>query len=403
MAVPRILVSWHESPSYIPAPRLSPDQFVVGPQRTDEPPDIYPLVAPREPYDLHEHLRAHGIDPAFDLVFVSFDSLMRNAPRNLAAFGCPLVLFAGDSHHMEAPLRTIIAYMRSEPFDLVVTGHNRHHLHWFQAGGARQAAWLPGLSVRHLPVAAPPRRRPEIAFVGQSGPFHPRRTRMLEHLQGAALPVRAGRATREVSAALYAGSQVAFNASLNGDLNMRVCEVLSASGCLLTDRLAPVSGLSQVLEEGREYLAYDDGEELVAQARALLADPVRAGAIAAAGHRRYMAELAPERQIARLLDWVGGGEIAPLYRGLDDLRVRCGPLAARLSARMRTYEGVQERHRQAERTVIDVAADAPPELVFDLADLPRLTLRLAPAMPEGAAIAAQARLLGARVELTGGT
>ncbi|MDA0951866.1 MAG: glycosyltransferase, partial [Proteobacteria bacterium] len=154
-----------------------------------------------------------------------------------------------------------------------------------------------------------------------------------------------------------------------------------------------------VLEEGREYLAYDDGEELVAQARALLDDPARAGAIAAAGHRRYMAELAPDRQIARLLDWVGGGEIAPLYRGLDDLRVRGGPSAGRLLPRLRTYERVQEQHRRVERPVIGVAADAPPQMVFDLADLPRLTLRLAREMPDGAAIAAQARLFGARVEL----
>ena len=48
-----------------------------------------------------------------------------------------------------------------------------------------------------------------------------------------------------------------------------------------------------------------------------------------------------------------------------------------------------------------VAADAPPQMVFDLADLPRLTLRLAREMPDGAAIAAQARLLGDRVEIAG--
>mgnify|MGYP001455415598 CR=1 FL=1 len=398
-APPRVLVSWHESPSYIPAPQFSPDQLIVGPQRSDEPPDVYPVVAPRGRYDLHELIRSRGIDPAFDLVVVSVDSLLRNHPANLAAFGCPLVFLAGDTHHMEAPLSTAIAYARSEPFDLVIACHNRHHMHWFVADGARQVAWLPGLIARHVAAEAPAQRRRAIAFVGQSGPLHPRRTRMLERLQQAALPVVAGRASREQSASLYAGCQVSFNASLNGDLNMRVFEVLSAGGCLLTDRLSPVSGLAQILEEGRDYLAYSDGDELLAQARALLDDPARTAAIAAAGQRRYMAELRQDVQIARMLAWVGGAEIAPLYRGLDDPRVLRGAGGQKLAGRMRAYEKVQESHRREEQLRVRIGADLPEDAVLDLADLPRLTLCLAGDRPDAAALAARARGIGAAIEV----
>jgi len=399
MAAPRILMSWHESPSYIPPPQLSPDQFVVGPQRSDEPPDVYPLIAPRAPYDLHEHLLVHGIDPAFDLVVVSVDSLLRNAPRNLSAFGCPLVFLAGDSHHMDAPLRTMLAYVRSEPFDLIVACHNRHHMHWFVAGGARQVAWLPGLIVRHIPVAVARQRQPQIVFVGQSGPLHPRRTRMLETLRGAGLPLRAGTAAREAAATLYAGSQVSFNASLNGDLNMRVFEVLSAGGCLLTDRLSPVSGLSQVLEEGSEFLAYGDGDELVAQAQALMADPARASAMAAAGHRRYMAELTPELQKKRLMGWIDGAPVEPLYAARDDPRMARDTVLGSLRGRVATYERIQEMHRLIERPVVDITTQPPLELMLDLADLPRLVMRIASDAVEAHVAAAQARALGARVEI----
>ena len=399
MSSPRVLVSWHESPSYIPAPRLAPNQFVIGPRRSDEPEDVYPVVAPKGPYDLHELLCRHGVDPAFDLVVVSVDSLLRNQPVNLAAFCCPLVFLAGDTHHMEAPLRTAVAYACSQPFDLVVACHNRHHMHWFVAAGARQVAWLPGLIARHVPAAIPAQRRPAIAFVGQTGPLHPRRSRMLECLQGAGLPLHAGRASREQSARYYAACQVSFNASLNGDLNMRVFEVLSAGGCLLTDRIGPLSGLAQILEEGREFLAYGDGEELVEQARALLADPARAGAMAAAGHRRYMAELHQYLQVARLLGWIGGAEIDPLYLGRDDPRVRRGPAPDRLVARMRTYETVQEQHRRQESLTISVPASLPSGAVFDLADLPRLTLVLDGARPNAARLAGQLAGLGARIEI----
>jgi len=224
---------------------------------------------------------------------------------------------------------------------------------------------------------------------------------MLKRLQEAGLPVKVGRATREQSAMLYAQSRLAFNASLNGDLNMRVFETLSASGCLLTDRLSPVSGLSGVLEEGSEFLGYGSGDELVEQAQSLMGDPARAAAMAAAGYRRYMAELAPELQKKRLLDWVGGADISPLHLGLDDPRVRRAGRPERLAARLRAYERVQELHRTQENPVANIAATHPADLVLDLADLPRLTLRLESDMPDVAALAEQARALGATVVITG--
>jgi hypothetical protein len=56
------------------------------------------------------------------------------------------------------------------------------------------------------------------------------------------LPLAATTGSREATADVYAESLACFNASLNGDLNFRVFEVLSAGGCLLTDRLAPEAG-----------------------------------------------------------------------------------------------------------------------------------------------------------------
>jgi hypothetical protein len=222
---------------------------------------------------------------------------------------------------------------------------------------------------------------------------------MLEQLQGAGLPVVAGRATRAQSAVLYGRCQVSFNASLNGDLNMRVLEVLSAGGCLLTDRLSPVSGMRHILEEGREYLAYGDGDELLAQARRLLGDPAHAAAVAQAGHRRYMAELRQDHQIARLLAWAAGAEISPLHRAVDDPRVLREPGAPKLTGRMRVYENVQETHRRQENPRVRIQADLPEDSVLDLADLPRLTLCIAGHRPDAPELAARARRIGATVEI----
>ena len=62
---------------------------------------------------------------------------------------------------------------------------------------------------------------------------------------------------------MYAQSTVSFNASLSGDLNMRVFEVLSAGGFLLTDRLSPQAGLELLLRPGHDCETYGDAEELL--------------------------------------------------------------------------------------------------------------------------------------------
>lgn len=110
--------------------------------------------------------------------------------------------------------------------------------------------------------------------------------------------------TRELTAEIYAESVASFNASLNGDLNLRVFEVLSAGGCPLTDRLAPESGLGLLLDEDTHYFGYDTPEELVEKARYLLRSTEQALAVARAGTAAFVESMLPARRAADLLAWV---------------------------------------------------------------------------------------------------
>ena len=399
MSVPRVLVSWHNSPSYMPPPRFSDNQVSVGPRRSDEPTDVYQVTTPLGAYDLPEVLRAGGIEPRFDLVVASVDALQRNLPRNLAAFDCPRLLLVGDTHHLRTPIRVVLDYVASEPFDAVVTCHNRHHLHWFVESGHRRVAWLPGLLVRHIPVPWRTRRRSIVSFIGQTGPLHPRRSRMLERIGEAGLPLIARTATRAEAAEITGASLVSFNASLNGDFNMRVMETLSAGGCLVTDRLAPASGLPLLLEEGRDHLAYGDGDELVACLRGLLADPARAVAVAEAGRARYLADLQPTIQVARLWRWLEGGELDPRFRIDDDPRIRIEGRRMPMERRVAQYEEIQERHRVEERVRLVVDATTSNEFVLDIADLPRVVFEMAPDATAARDLVPVIKRLGAQVEL----
>jgi Glycosyl transferases group 1/DUF based on E. rectale Gene description (DUF3880) len=58
---------------------------------------------------------------------------------------------------------------------------------------------------------------------------------------------------------IYCASKIGFNASINGDLNMRAFEVMAAGALLVTDRIK--NGLEDILVEGEHYIGYSSVEE----------------------------------------------------------------------------------------------------------------------------------------------
>lgn len=369
-----VLVSWYTSPDYIPPFRLSEHQYTTGPNlKPAEPPAAFDAITPRGSYDLKAVIDSQGGPERFDLVVVWADASRTNLPLNVKAFGCPAVLCIGDTHHMDKPLQTMLGYARQAGFDFVVSSHNRHHLHWFVEAGLPQAAWIPGLKVQHMPRPFTRTRIPRLGFVGQFGRFHPRRQRLLEGLQAYRLPLMASGGNRDFAADLYASSLLSLNISLNGDLNLRVFEVLSAGGCLLTDRLAPESGLEAILEPEREFLSYGDLDELRDKIRFHLAHPETALAVAEAGMRAYADRLTPDRQIGLLMDWVFEGRIDHLHRAGWDRRPDFNAdHKALLPKRVQIYERLQEAHRVEERCQVLFGADVPPSCIADALDLHRL-------------------------------
>ena len=290
----------------------------------------------------------------------------------MAAFDCPKVLCVGDTHHLERPLSKVIAYAKRAGFDFIVSSHNRQHLHWFAEAGFSKLAWIPGLKARHMPRPIGEDRTPRVCFIGQASQFHPRRQRLLAALQDRGLPLLARQASREESADLYASSVATFNASLNGDLNLRVFEVLSAGGCLLTDRLSPQSGLDLILREGRDFCAYGSTEELVDKARFLLREPAAALALARAGNQTYSQTMLPQRQAEALLDWVFGERLDSVY-GIAPAPPSPSPFPS-LNLRLSVYEALQEAHRHLEKPAVLFSSALPAIFRQDAADLYRLDM-----------------------------
>lgn len=368
---------------YMRPPHLGEVQVNCGPDWSDEcGPDgrVRALNTPVGGYDLAAVAARLPAEQQPDLVVCLVDASWRNVPRNLAAFRCPKILLVADTHHLSSPLVGTLNYIASEPYDRCVLLYDRHHAAFFHAAGVRNLFWFPGLTLPHSDGAvqsarASGARAKRLAFVGQAGRHHPRRARLIAALKAEKLPLVAQALDQEKGLGFYGSSLLGLNASLNGDLNLRVFEVLSAGAALLTDRLAPESGLNDLLTEGRHYLGYGSSEELVERVVHALAQPAATQVIGSAGARWFDEHFnaVRRRSLFRALAFDGVAapefDLSPVTRG----RVWFGGDADRVRQAAMVYEGVQEIHRGEERVRVQLPAE-PADLREMFSTLPRVEL-----------------------------
>ena len=368
-------------PTYMPPPRLGQVQVVCGPLvdpgRSED--GVFTFVrTPRGAYDLMAVLRSQrdaiGWDPSdAEAVVVYADPSGVSEPRGIDAFTCPKLLLVGDTHHMRQPILTTLGYAISEDFDFHFVLYNRNHGHFFVAAGVRNIYWLPGVTVRAARQPFEQERQRTLLFVGQRGDWHPRRKRVLDTLERRGLPVRSGALPGADAAKEYGRSLLSFNCSLNGDLNLRVFEVLAAGGALVTDRLSPHSGIDELLREGEHYRAWDSTAELVEIVEEALRRPDVVLPWAQRGNEHYWDNFDPGHLRSVLWDLVFRGAIGwPMQR--LDVGEQPTPSKQSLLQRIQVYQVAQDLTRQLEHPQLLLDANTPTAIANDLADLRRLNL-----------------------------
>lgn len=333
------------------------------------------LKAPLGTYDVGEILNRLPGEQQPEILIVKADSTRRNFPRNLSRVACPKVLIVGVTHFLHHPIRTLIEYAKAEPFDFVIMEVTRHHARWFAEAGVQNLHWLPAVSFNCMPRPLNPKPSRPLTFVGQAGKHHPYRVKVLEELQAADLPLQILQGKPQQTADVYADSQVTLNVSLNGDLNMRVFEVLSAGGCLLTDELGHDSGLRQVFEPGRHLDTWRTPGELVEKVRHYLARPAECRRLREAGQAELMRQHSPAVKLREFYDLIDSGRVNPRYalQGESWYRSAATIPVGDLMSRIAAHEAIQELHRSAHEVVM---IGVPAGRQDELAGLPRV--RFAP-------------------------
>jgi len=362
-------------------PQLSDNQVICGPFVGDcvEEGAVKGLKTVAGEYDIVEVVNRLPDWQKPDLLVVKADAARNNFPRNISALGIPTVLILGDTMHLKHPLRTMLAYAKAEKFDLYVTDHKRHHLHWFEALGVGATAWTPGLFVKDFGLGFTASRNDTVSFVGQAGgQYHPYRNQMLEALAQRMGNLKVVRAPQHEAAKIYNSALASLNFSLNGDLNLRVFEVLAAAGCLVTDRLSPQSGLDLLFRDGSDFLSYTSLEELVTILDDLKRSPARAIEIARSGHQAFTAAHTPDQKRADFLQSISAG------KGWGSFDLPLDPRGRVFAERKKTdlfrrvciYEWFQEMHRRNQSLDILFQPECDPAYACDLVDLPRHKVRV---------------------------
>jgi tetratricopeptide (TPR) repeat protein/MoaA/NifB/PqqE/SkfB family radical SAM enzyme len=372
-------------------PRLADEQIVCGPDWLDA--DIGGYVTARNTpvgdYDLAAITARLPSDQQPDAVVCLVDASWRSLPRNLQAFRGPKVLLVADTHHLNAPLAGMIRYAQSERFDRIVLLYDRHHWDFFAAAGLKPLYWFPGLTFPHddRTVAAarlPAGREARLAFVGQTGICHPRRIHLLSQLHAQNLPLHARAVSQREGLAFYGSSSVGFNSSLNGDLNLRVFEILASGAMLLTDALAPAAGLTDVWQPGRDLVTYGSATELVEKARHAMAHPAETAAIGAAGARWFDENFSAAVRQAAFERLIVDGDAPAMFA--QPKPTMGAPRTAVISPRLVSgYEYVQELHRNLDRVTVQLDETVPVEFERLCATLPRLEVRRGLAAKSGRA------------------
>ena len=362
----------------MPPLAVSERQIIVGPRYPTRIEDAVVRslnVAPGR-YDLAAIVSSLPGDQKPELTVVLVDGFLECAPENLGSVPGSKVLLVADTHHGVSPLQKILDYARREPFDRIVVTHDPHHLHWFTEANIAPTIYIPNINCAHFGQGLIEHREPTIIFVGQVGPQHRRRRWLLRALRNAGLPMIVRQAPAQMAATMYNSTQITFNCSLNGDLNMRVFEVMAAGGFLVTDRLSPQAGLERLFRRDEDYVDYEDLNDLLNKLRYYLARPDDCLKIATSGRNAYLERHTPTQRIRELLGFVFGK--ATISSSKHDLRAMASNdgFGEQLLERIDIYQVFQKTSLRTERFVVLADATVGARTIADLVDLPRLKVHV---------------------------
>jgi glycosyltransferase involved in cell wall biosynthesis len=258
-------------------------------------------------------------------VYLWIDPAGRYFPAGIEELPVPTVCYLVDVHL--GTWRPHVARF----FDAVFIAQRNYLELYRQAVRHHQLAWLPLAAADVFqPMDLP--RIYDVAFVGSMTRAH-RQTARARRLELLARHFSTNDFARGYTPAeasrIYNQARLVFNASINGDVNMRVFEGAACGALVLND--SSTNGLAELFDIGQELVLYEDDADLLEKAAHYLTHAAERERAAAAGQARAQRQHTYRHRAAQIMDVV----TAPEFKRLAPLRT-ASP-GARLEARLEVY------------------------------------------------------------------
>lgn len=275
-----------------------------------------------ETYYHYHPRRLPRLTPSDTLLFV--EPFAAGWPSGLEDMACPILAYLIDVHqgaHHRYPYLPFFdaVFVAQKDYRDLIAGQCDAPVEWLPL--ACDPTLAPGRSERIF----------DVGFVGQLGAVGSSRRRILETVLAT---WRSNDHLRyhspEEMVAVYASSRIVVNHSVNGDVNMRLFEAMSAGALVVTDRIQ--NGLNDLFVEGQHYVGYDTHDEALEAIAYYLAHEDERRRIAEAGMSLVRQCHTYDRRWARVLDTCA--RLVPPFKA----SVRHASARERANAYARVYE-----------------------------------------------------------------
>lgn len=181
-----------------------------------------------------------------------------NFPSEISKLRCPTAGYFIDSH------TKLDWHLKFAPQFNYVFVAQKAYIPAFENAGCHRVSWLPLACDPEIHGKHDVQKEHDIAFVGNlySGiPLYEKRVKLL-HLLKKKYNVKIEQKFFEEMALSFSKAHLVFNIAAKSDLNMRVFEGLASGSLLLTDR-APGSGLTELFQDRKDLVIYNDSNDLL--------------------------------------------------------------------------------------------------------------------------------------------
>ncbi len=297
-------------------------------------------------------------------------------PQNLDAIGGKIVMKLGDTNHLEnGGIRKMIDYCKKVGSHFHWIYQGAQHLHFFKKAGLKNCFWVPPSMVIPNIQMEPSTNRPlGLVFRGSTSPLHWLREQALQSLKNQKISVDMQVKPLLQSIQDYNLATVSFNCSGNGDLNRRTFEILAAGGCLMSDRLHPYAGLSSLIDEKSEWIAWSSFDELHEKTKYALLHPEWCLKLAEAAHKNYVKNFLPSKLRKSFYEAIARNEIPELCDQTLDNRANIPCTSVEFEDALTFYELVQEKSRTRPETIVSLIGNVGQYFSACLEDLTRVKI-----------------------------